>query len=126
MMVNCGPANFKTWLSTILHQNIRYRRIEVSSIKGILNTFCFVFQEKNSRRKQRRISKQLSMMRPTRAGTPLPDLPPSPERKVNPGKVLTDKNSSIVVDLSNYRPFTTPVPGDEPFLVISISLFKNF
>jgi hypothetical protein len=62
------------------------------------------------------------MMRPTRAGTPLPDLPPSPERKVNSGKVLTDKNSSIVVDLSNYRPFTTPVPGDEPFLVILVSL----
>ena len=73
-------------------------------------------QEKNARRKQRRLAKQLSMMRAGRAGTPIPDLAQS-ESKVNAGSMLTDKNASIIVDLSNYRPFTVNGKGNEPFLV---------
>ena len=58
------------------------------------------------------------MMRSGRAGTPIPDLAQTePKVNVNAGSVLTDKNASIIVDLSNYRPFTTTGTGNEPFLV---------
>ena len=76
-------------------------------------------QEKNLRRKQRRLAKKDSLMRPVRQGTPIPDLaPPSSgsEQFKIAATVLTDKNSSIIVDLSNYRPFTAASSGDEPFL----------
>ena len=77
-------------------------------------------QEKNLRRKQRRLAKKDSMMRTVRQGTPIPDLAP-PSSGSEPFKiaatVLTDKNSSIIVDLSNYKPFTAASSGDEPFLV---------
>ena len=101
----------EAWVGTPLRRNL---------LATLLLKSDSFFQEKNLRRKQRRLAKKESMMRPVRQGTPIPDLaPPSSgsEQFKIAATVLTDKNSSIIVDLSNYRPFTAASSGDEPFLV---------